>query len=152
MSDSVRPHRRQPIRLPRPWDSPGKNTGVDCHFLLQSMKVKSETEVAQSFPTLATPWTAAHQAPRSMGFSRQKYWSGVPLPSPKSWIGLSNWITTTTSSTISVLPKLHVFEIPESGNNQIFFSHTAPPVLCPPDSSGKCPGKSPLLLKVLFFL
>ena len=48
MSDSVRPHRRQPTRLPRPWDSPGKNTGVGCHFLLQCMKVKSESEVAQS--------------------------------------------------------------------------------------------------------
>ena len=46
------------------------------------MKVKSESEVAQSRPTLATPWTAAYQAPPSMGFSRQKYWSGVPLPSP----------------------------------------------------------------------
>ena len=81
MSDSVRPHRRQPIRLPRPWDSPGKNTGVGCHFLLQCMKVKSEGEVTQSCPTLATPWTAAYQAPLSMRFSRQKYWSGVPLPS-----------------------------------------------------------------------
>ena len=48
MSDSVRPHRRQPTRLPRPWDSPGKNTGVGCHFLLQCMKVKSKSEVAQS--------------------------------------------------------------------------------------------------------
>ena len=46
------------------------------------MKVKSEREVAQSCPTLVTPWTAAHQAPPSMGFSRQEYWSGVPLPSP----------------------------------------------------------------------
>ena len=53
MSDSVRPHRRQPTRLPCPWDSPGKNTGVDCHFLLQCMKVKSEREVTQSFPTLS---------------------------------------------------------------------------------------------------
>ena len=164
-----------PTRLPRPWDSPGKNTGVGCHFLLQCMKVKSESEVVQSCPTLsvpmdcslpgcsihgifqakvlewgaisfsnacmhakslqscptlrdpidgsppgssvlgifqartlewvaisfsntwqwevkvkslsrvrlvATPWTAAYQAPPSMGFSRQEYWSGVPLPSP----------------------------------------------------------------------
>ena len=55
MSDSVQPHRRQPIRLPRPWDSPGKNTGVGCHFLLQCMKVKSESEVAQSCPTLSDP-------------------------------------------------------------------------------------------------
>ena len=55
MSDSVRPHRRQPTRLSRPWDSPGKNTGVGCHFLLQCMKVKSESEVTQSCPTLSDP-------------------------------------------------------------------------------------------------
>ena len=55
MSDSVRPHRRQPTRLPRPRDSPGKNTGVGCHFLLQCMKVKSESEVAQSWPTFRDP-------------------------------------------------------------------------------------------------
>ena len=48
----MRPHRWQPTRLPHPWDSPGKNTGVGCHFLLQCMKVKSESEVAQSCPTL----------------------------------------------------------------------------------------------------
>ena len=55
MSDSVRPHRRQPTRLPCPWDSPGKNTGVGCHFLLQCMQVKSESEVTQSYPTLSNP-------------------------------------------------------------------------------------------------
>ena len=55
MSDSVRPHRRQPTRLPCPWDSPGKNTGVGCHFLLQCMKVKREREVAQSCLTLSDP-------------------------------------------------------------------------------------------------
>ena len=81
----MRPHRRQPTRLPRPWDSAGKNTGVGCHFLLQCTEVKSESEVAQLCPTLATQWTAAYQAPLSMGFSRQKYWSGVPLPSPKDF-------------------------------------------------------------------
>ena len=53
--DSVRPHRRQPTRLPRPWDSPGKNTGVGCHFLLQCMTVKSESEVAQLCSTLSDP-------------------------------------------------------------------------------------------------
>ena len=52
---TVRPHRRQTIRLLRPWDSPGKNTGVGCHFLLQCMTVKSESEVAQSCPTLSSP-------------------------------------------------------------------------------------------------
>ena len=55
MSDSVQPHRQQPTRFPRPWDSPGKNTGVGCHFLLQCMKVKSESEVAWSCPTLSDP-------------------------------------------------------------------------------------------------
>ena len=53
VSDSVQPHRRQPARLPGPWDSPGKNTGAGCHFLLQCMKVKSESEVALSCPTLS---------------------------------------------------------------------------------------------------
>ena len=55
VSDSVWPQRREPTRLPHPWDSPGKNTGVGCHFLLQYMKVKSESEVAQSCPTLSDP-------------------------------------------------------------------------------------------------
>ena len=73
---TLRPHRQQPTRLRRLWDSPGKNTGVGCHFLLQCMKVKSESEVAQSCLTLATPWTEAHQTPSSMGSSRQEYWSG----------------------------------------------------------------------------
>ena len=55
MSDSVQPHRWQPTRLPRPWDSPGKNTGMGCHCLLQCVKVKSESEVSQSCPTLRDP-------------------------------------------------------------------------------------------------
>ena len=54
MSDSVRPHRRQPTRLCHPWDSPGKNTGVGCYFLLQCMKVKSGSEVSQLCPTLSS--------------------------------------------------------------------------------------------------
>ena len=131
MSDSVRPHRQQPTRLPHPWDSPGKNTGVGCHFLLQCMKVKVKVKLLSRIRLLVTPWTAAHQAPPSMdfpgestgvgchcllqsmkvkserevaqscptlsdpmdyslpgssihGFSRQEFWSGVPLPSPKA--------------------------------------------------------------------
>ena len=142
MSDSVQTHRQQPTRLPHPWDSPGKNTGVGGHFLFQFVKVKSQGEVAQSCPTLsdpmdcslpgssihgifqarllewgaiafslkliilklinklidlllllllsrfsrvqlcATPQMAAHQAPQSLGFSRQEHWSGLPFPSP----------------------------------------------------------------------
>ena len=52
---TLRPHRRQPTRLPCPWDSLGKNTAVGCHFLLQCLKVKSESEVAQSCPTFSDP-------------------------------------------------------------------------------------------------
>ena len=55
MSDSVQPHRWQPTSLHRPWDSPGKNTGGGCHFPLQCMKVKSESEVTQLCPTLSDP-------------------------------------------------------------------------------------------------
>ena len=55
MSDSVRPHRQQPTKHPHPWDSPGKNTGVGCHFLPQCMKVKSESDVAQSCLILSDP-------------------------------------------------------------------------------------------------
>ena len=82
MSDSVWPHRRQPTRVHRPWDSPGKNTGVGCHFLLQCMKVKSEKWSHSVMSDSVTPWTEAYQAPPSMGFSRQEYWSVLPLPSP----------------------------------------------------------------------
>ena len=81
MSNSMWPHRWQPTRLPCPWDSPGKNTGVGCHFLLQCMKVKSESEVAQLCPTLSDPMDCSPPGSPSMGFSRQEYWSGVPLPS-----------------------------------------------------------------------
>ena len=82
---TVRPHRRQSTRLHHPWDSPGKNTGVGCCFLLQCMKVKSESEVAWSCLTLSDPMDWSLPAPPSMGFSRQEYWSGVPLPSPRGY-------------------------------------------------------------------
>ena len=71
-----------PTRLLCLWDSSGKNTGVGCHCLLKCMKGKSESEVAQSCQLLVTPWTSAYQAPLSMAFPRQKYWSGLPFPSP----------------------------------------------------------------------
>ena len=80
VSDSVWPHGRQPTRLPCPWGSPGKNTGVGCHFLLQCMKVKMKMKSLSHIQLLATPWASAYQAPPSRGFSRQVYWSGVPLP------------------------------------------------------------------------
>ena len=92
-----------PPRLPRPWDSPGKNTGVGCHFLLQCMKLKSESEVAQCVRLLATPWTTAYQAPPSMGFSKQEYWSGLPLPSPTI-----SWSLLKFTSIESVMPSSHL--------------------------------------------
>ena len=83
---TLRPRRWQPTRLPRPWDSPGKNTGVGCHFLLQCMKVKSESEVAQSCLTFSNPMDCSLPGSSVHGFFRQEYWSGVPLPSPVVYI------------------------------------------------------------------
>ena len=91
MSDSVWPQRWQPTRLPCPWDSPGKNAGVGCHFLLQCMKVKSESEVTQSCLTPSDPMDCSLPASSIMGFARQEYWSGVPLPSPKATIIKAQW-------------------------------------------------------------
>ena len=76
------PHRRQPTRLPCPWDSPGKNTGVSCHFLLQCLKVKSESEDAQSCPTLSDPMDCSLSGSSVHGIFQARVWSGVPLPSP----------------------------------------------------------------------
>ena len=73
----------QPNRLHHPWDSLGKNTGVGCHFLLQCMKVKSESEGAQSCPTLSDPMDCSLLGSSVHGSSRQEYWNGVPLPSPR---------------------------------------------------------------------
>ena len=91
VSDSVQPQRRQPIRFPCPWDSPGKNTGVGRHFFLQCVEVKSLSCVQ----LLATSWTADYQAPPPMGFSRQEYWSGVPSPSPNQSPATNNQSPTT---------------------------------------------------------
>ena len=88
---------RQYLTDTEPWkvaktdiDSPGKNTGVGCHFLLQCVKVKSESEVTQSCPTLGDPMDYSPPGLPSMGFSRQEYWSGVPLPSPQRVLNNNN--------------------------------------------------------------
>ena len=83
MSDSVRPHRRQPTRLPRPWDSPGKNTVVGCHFLFQCMKVKSESQVAQSCPTLNNLMDCSLPGSSVHGIFQGRVLESVPLPSPR---------------------------------------------------------------------
>ena len=79
MSNSVQPHRRQPARLLCPWDSPGKNTGVGCHFLLQCMKVKSESEVAQSCPTLSDPrdWSLPDSSVHGIFQARVLEWGAI---------------------------------------------------------------------------
>ena len=79
MSDSVQPHRRQPTRLPHPWDSPGKNAGVGCHFLLQCMKVKSESEVTQLCPTPSDPMDCSPPGPSIHGIfqARVLEWDAI---------------------------------------------------------------------------
>ena len=75
VSNSSWPHRQQPTRIFCLWDSPGKNTGMGCHFLLQCMHACMLSHFSRVW-LCATLWTAAHQAPLSTGFSRQEYWSG----------------------------------------------------------------------------
>ena len=98
MSDSVQPHRRQPTRLPRPWDSPGKNTGVGCHFLLQCMKVKSQSEVAQSCLTLRDPMDCSQPGSSIHGIfqARVLEWGAIAfsnehvLEQHKNWLSKQN--------------------------------------------------------------
>ena len=80
----MQPHRQQPTRLLCPWDSPGKNTGMGCHFLLQCMHACMLSHFSR-IRLCATRWTAAHQAPLSTGFSRQEYWSGLPFSFSKPY-------------------------------------------------------------------
>ena len=82
MSNSVQPHRPQPTRLPCPWDSPGKNTGVGCHLLLQCMKVKSESEVTQSCPTLCDPIDSSQPGSPIPGILQARTLEWLPFPFP----------------------------------------------------------------------
>ena len=88
MSDSVRPHRRQPTRLPHPRDSPGQNTGVGCHFLLQCMKVKSESEVAQSCPTPSDPMDCNLPGSSVHGICQARVleWGAIAFSHPQHYI------------------------------------------------------------------
>ena len=96
----MQPHRWQPTRLPRPWDSPGKNTGVGCHFLLQCMKVKSESEVAQSCLTLIDPMDCSLQGSSIHGISQARVLEWVPLP--PCWAPLNSY-PCSSSTNISYL-------------------------------------------------
>ena len=92
VSDSVWPQRWQPTRLPCPWDSPGKNTGVGCHFLLQCMKVKSESEVTQSCPTLSDLMDCSLPGSSVRGIfqARVLEWGAIAF-SDKEWLRLLNF-------------------------------------------------------------
>ena len=92
MSNSVRPHSQQPTRLRRPGDSPGKNTGVGCHFLLQCMKVKSESEVAQSYPLLSNPMDCSLPGSSIHGIfqARALEWGAISSSRPSLNISVSS--------------------------------------------------------------
>ena len=115
MSDSVRPHRRQPTRLPHPWDSPGKNTGVGRHILLQRMKVKSESEVTQSCPTLSDPMDCSPPGSSIHGIfqARVLEWGAIAFSDfkeqeelkGKQAFGSTGWFRYFHHSTVKVLLK-----------------------------------------------
>ena len=115
VSNSVRPHRQQPTRLPQPWDSPGKNTRVGCHFLPQCMKGKVKVKSRSRVPLLATPWTAAHQAPPSLGFPGKSTGVGCHCLLP-AWIMLLLLL-------LSCFGRVQLCATPETA------AHQAPPSL-----------------------
>ena len=92
MSDSVRPHRWQPTRLHHPWDSPGKNTGVGCHFLLQCMKMKSQSEVAQLSPTLSYPMDCSPPGSSIHGIFQARVLEWGAIAFSKTTLILHNWV------------------------------------------------------------
>ena len=110
VSDSVRPHRRQPTRLPCPWDSPGKNTGVGCHFLLQCTKVKSEREVAQLCPTPSDAMDCSLPGPSIHGIlqARVLEWGAIVSSTdlqiiPLHWQKKITWLTIFPSNLTPVI-------------------------------------------------
>ena len=115
VSDSVRRHRQQPTRLPCPWNSPGKNTGVEFHCLLQCMKVKSESEVTQLCPTCSDPMDCSPPAPPSIGFFQAR---------------VLEWVATAFSGVImkllQILCQKHISQQPPPGNNGFSFLSTTP--------------------------
>ena len=121
----MRPHRQQPTRLPCPWDSPCKNTGVGCHFLLQCVKVKSESEVAQSCPTLHDPVDCSPPGSSAHGIfqARVLEWGAISfshcallvanlmkdIPTSFSWRVKNNQLMKTFPVPLVVLKYRHCF-------------------------------------------
>ena len=102
----MQPHRRQPTRLPCPWDSPGKNTGVGCHFLLQYMKVKSESEVAQSCPTLSDPMDCSLLSSSIHGIfqARVLEWGAIAFSIPGGASGKESICSAGTTGDVGSIP------------------------------------------------
>ena len=102
MSDSVRPHRQQPTRLPCLWDSPGKNAGVGCHFLLQCMKVKSESEVTQSCLTLCNPTDCSPPGSSAHGIfqARVLEWGAIAFSTACVYVSVNVWFRFPTSRSL----------------------------------------------------
>ena len=101
MSNSVRPYRRQPTRLPCPWDSPGKNTGMGCHFLLQCMKIKSENEVTQSCPTPSNPMDCSLPGSSVHGIFQARVLEWVAIAFSALYVLLTHITLTTISDKYS---------------------------------------------------
>ena len=121
MSNSVRPHRRQPTRLPRPWDSPGKNTRVCCHFLFQCMKVKSESEVALSCLTLCDPMDCSLPGSSIHGIlqARIPEWVAIPFSSGSSQPRGQSLVSCIAGIFFTILPSVikHILNfLAEHGN------------------------------------
>ena len=106
MSDSVQPHKRRPTRLPSPWDSPGKNMGVGCHFLLQCRKVKSESKVAQSCLTLSNPMDYSLPGSSIHGIfqARVLEWGAIAFSSPMPNTSLIHLVLFFISHTAVFIP------------------------------------------------
>ena len=145
------PHRWQPTRLLHPWDSPGKNTSVGCRSFSNAWKWKVKVKSLSHVRLLVTPWTAAYQAPPSMGFSRQEYWSGLPLPSlkeswaPKYWCFWTVVLEKTLESPLDC-KKIQPVNLKEN-QSWIFTRSTdaeaETPLLWPPDAKNRLTGKDP---------
>src|SRR5574337_825899 len=122
MMYNVRPQRWQPTRLPHPWDSPGKNTGVGCHFLLQCTKVKVKS--LSRVRLLATPWTAAHQAPPSITSD-----DGVPLwVEPEKVLRLAE-LPSARTVPVEVVPETSDDPGPRRVRGEMVWLHKTAPVL-----------------------
>ena len=109
MSNSVRPHRRQPTRLHLPWDSPGKNTGVGCHFLLQCMKVKSESEATQPCPTLSNPMDCSLPGSSVYGIFQARVLEWVTIFMPTEFSFICKWIVIFVLLFLSSLETFRIF-------------------------------------------